>query len=400
MDYKPGDLQKYAQTAYDDMMGHFWDTKENHVIQTHAGRPAKSRSPIWEFATVIYTMITMYDLTGDENIKNKIQAQWDYIQKTYPDNVLIATGRYYNPALDDASWTARLLSNMYQITGDKKALELCRRMVCNSYEHWKDGDVGNGLWYAFKDEVDNRLEEKTIYDCGLVLAGLEYYKATQGTNIEDPELFQDTMKVYRWMENYLRRDKVKTYGNVTVAVTDNLYFNTFYDKKEKMIFEPGSYQNTGVAEDSSSSSLLGNTAMAIIHKNLYDITGDGIYLQKALETANAMASSGYSPDGVLVNDFDAWTNTTFIGQFVKEVLPLPGIDEKWSGLLKNTAVAIMSRARTGEGYYKASWMGSEAFSHLNQYKGYDMTPGVMMPSVCTVHMVIAAGLGDKLGLIH
>ena len=397
--YEVGDFQEYAQIVFSDLKNHFWDADNNRVIRTHGGKPNNNTPPVWEFGTVLYALLTEYELTGDEAVKAMIAGQWEYMQQAYNENSITVTGRGTNPALDDASWTARILLKVYGITGDQKALAWGGKMLRNSYDYWMDEAMENGLWYSYKKDIENRNEEKTIYDVGLLLAGLEYHEATKGTDLADPALYEDTMKLYHWIETYLRRDKEKTYGDIKVEAVDNLYFNTFYDREDGT-FEPGGYRNPDtIAESNSSSSLMGNTAMAVIHQKLYDMTGDEKYKTKAVETANAIANSGYNHNGILVNDFDPWTNVSFMGEFVGKVLTQDGIDAKWNKLLTNTALSIMKRCRTDEGYYKASWENSTVYERISKTGGYDLREDVMMTSVNTMHMVIAAALGEKLGIV-
>lgn len=383
----------YAQTAYGDMIRHFWDAEHGHILNTHGGRLVNHDPiPVWEFGTVIQAMATMHRLTSEEDIRRKIAAQWAYMQRVFTDRQLTATGRDCNAALDDAAWTAMALMTIYRFIGDEKALRLCRAMIRRSYDYWRDGTVGNGLWYCYRSDVDNRYEQKTLYCAGLLLSGLEYHELTRGSQGEDPLLYRETKALYDWVERYLLRDGREVYTTADRDANDRLYYISLYDRKAQGVFQPERYGDQTLSEHGSFSSLMGNTAMAVIHKKMYDLTGERRYLERAVETANAIANGPYNHNGVLVDDFDPWTNATFIGRFAGEVLPLPDIDPRWVDLMAGTAESIMARARTADGHYQASWEGSGYFDRFNEPGGYDLRAEVMMPSVNAVHVVLAAAL--------
>jgi len=398
--YRKGDLIEHAKRAFADLTGNYWDGANGRLVKTFGGRTSEHDPSVWEVGVVMFAYETMYRLTGDEDIKYKAAKQWDYMKTIYSDRAFATTGGGPNPAVDDAGWTAMSLMTWYRLTGDEGALALVRNLVRNGYSYWMDGNTANGLWNSYvKDGIPWREDEKTIYCVGLLLSALDYHELTAGTDKEDAELFGQTLDLYNWIQEFLFRDKEKTYGDITVKIVDGLYYYSFWEKKDGR-FHPESYANISIAEGNTNSSIMGNTAMAVIHRKLYDLTGLDVYKDRAVALANAIADSAYGRDGILISDFDPWVNASFMGRFVSEVLTLPGVSDKWSGLLKNTSVSIMKNSRTDDGYYKASWVGSNVYDDPRfRIPAFDMSPEVMMTSAQTVHMVIAAALGDKLGVV-
>lgn len=376
MIYQPGDLLEYAKIAYKDLI-------DNYTIgDEDTGRYYKTYSCLWGWGMGILPMETMYEASGDEQILKNFQAQWKNIQDTYRDEDLTApgieNGAYVNPAHDDAAWTAMTLMSMYRMTGDEKALDLAAETVRRSYEYWKDGSVSNGLWYRY---WENR-NMKSVYCAGLLLSALEYHELTKGTEKADPNLYEETLKLYEWVEEKLRRE-------------DNLYYCDYYDNKETGESYPAGIEAPDhITENGSCSALFGNTGMAAVNAKLYKLTGDKKYKDRAVATANALLVTPYNDNGVLLNDRDAFTDAAFMRYFVNDVLTLDGVDSKVATLLKNTALSIMYRCRTEEGYYAPRWGTGET------YNTPDQQVDRLEVSATTIHMVIAAALAEKLELMQ
>jgi len=93
--------------------------------------------------------------------------------------------------------------------------------------------------------------------------------------------------------------------------------------------------------------------------------------------------------GVLLNDRDAWTNGLFAGDWVRDVLTLPGIGAKHAAVLRATADSIRRNARTPEGFYGGSWSGpAEGPESVWFAKG--SKPQQIMTSANSVNLLLAA----------
>lgn len=386
--YKPGVLLEFANAAIDDLLANFWDEDQGKFIDC-------SDDMVWEYGMAMLALETMYDTTGDQKYKDLIASEWAFMQTRFTDEAIAKAGVAPNIAADDAAWNAMTLMVIYRATGDQHALKLAGDVVRNSYEYWKDGEVANGLWYRIDDgkPADNI---KSLYSTGLVLTALEYHEATKGTDLADPDLYTDTIALYNWIEKYLRRDGIKTYGDMVVEANDNLYFCDFVEKgSDSRPYGPaGGNQQGGIGEAGSCSALFGNMGMAAVNAKLFAMTGEAQYRDKALDTANSLATSIYGTSGVLLNDRDAWTNATFVRYWVKDVLTLDGIEPKNMDLIKNTGLSIALKCRTEEGFYRAEWSGGLKWS------GGETKPEQIMTTATSIHMICAGALAEKMGLIE
>ncbi len=350
-----------AAAASADFLRNFWEGSPDTGHFIHC-----NEKMVWEYGMALLGLETLYNATGDPGIKDYFKAQWAHMQEVFTDEEITAPGREPNVACDDAAWTAMTLMAIYRMTDEEKPLTLAAETIINSYAYWKDESLRNGVWYRMgNDGTPAKYEwSKSGYCAGLILSALSFQEITGGSYLAVPGLYADTLTLYDWVEKYLRRDGEKTFGTPVVqgvtAANDKLYYVDFTDNKITGRFLPrGFSEKIAIGEAGSNSALFLNTAMSVINRKLYGISEEKICLTKALETANALPISAYNNSGVLLNDRDAWTNATFIGYFVSDVLTQEGIDDRVLALIRNTAISIAKNCRTEEGFYAAEWSGGQ-----------------------------------------
>jgi hypothetical protein len=151
----------------------------------------------------------------------------------------------------------------------------------------------------------------------------------------------------------------------------------------------GQERPNDIREASSVVSLGLNMAMGVLHAELFKMTADELYRIRAIRTADALSNCLLSLGGVFLNDRDAWSQGTFAGDWVREVLSLPGISAKSWTLLRMTADSICANARTTNGYYGGSWSGP-AEGLLSRWWSVGSKPEQIMTSASTVNMIVAA----------
>ena len=379
-------LNSLANRALEDILRNFWEGG----AQTGRLKPC-CELVVWELGMAVLMMETCYEATKNPEIPVRLNAEWKALQERFKDEEMTAPHSPCNPACDDAAWTAMTLMTLYLFTGDIKARNMAAMTVKRSYNFWKDGSTANGIWYRFGD--DGTLGQygwaKSVYCAGLILTALEYHQMTKGTPEEDPNLLQETMDLYNWVEQYLRRDSCKEFRGVPSYCDDQLYFTDFIDNRQTGEFKPAGVEDPQrIFEANSCSSLFGNTAMAAINSILYSMTNQEIFREKAVKTANALVSSPYNNRGILLNDRDAWTNTAFMRYFVNWVLPLDGVNPEVARIIKNTGIKVALDCRTPEGYYRPEWSGGDRWtrgtSHTKEWQ--------LKTSATSAHMIMAAAL--------
>jgi len=392
-----------ADDAYANAIKNFW--METSTYSCFHNKYKEDRTTLselgWNFVMMMLALETYYETTEDEAVKEKIRYYLSEQMNTWATKTdkswLLATGKGNNPAHDDAAWTAMGFLLIYKLTGNDTALKYCHDMIENSYDYWQDGSTANGIYYSYLKDGGEK-EVKSIYCAGLILSSIEYHKITKGTDKEDADLYQRSLDLYEWIEKNMRRDGPREWMGKTYDFSDNLYYCDFIDNKQTGEFMPaGLHMNTNeIISTQSWTSLFGNTAMCVINKRLYDMTGEKSYLDKAISTANALVATDYNNGGTILNDRDAWTNCAFIGYFVREIVPLDEIDPELSRMFMKTVIAIMKNAYYEGGFYGADWDGTGAWIKKDtsgEHTTWIPTNGT------TVHMIFATYYLMKNGYI-
>ena len=157
---------------------------------------------------------------------------------------------------------------------------------------------------------------------------------------------------------HLRRDGTRVWDGRRYDDCDALYYCDFVE--ENGACHPRQCEDTAhIVQCQSWTSLFGNMAMAVINLRLHRLTGREEYLRRGLETANALVRTEFNHAGCFLNDRDAWTNTAFLGFFVREVLPQA--DPELGRVLLRTADAILKNACFEDGFYSSDWDGCGAW---------------------------------------
>lgn len=386
-------LLSFSERAVEDLFSNFW-----HADEQGGHFQDYCMVVVWEVGMALIGLETAYLATEQESLRERFTQEWRYLHKLIPPDEMTAPHSACNPACDDAAWTAMTLMTFYRMTGDEEALRFAARTVRRSYDFWQDGHPSQGLWYRFGEDKTPAAYgwHKSVYCAGLLLSALEYQQITAGTPLEDPKLLEDTLSLYRWVEQYLRRDGEKRIGSRILQTNDKLYYTDFTDCPSKGIFEPtGCDHPQYIYEAGSCSSLFGNTAMAAINALLFDMSGDNAYLTKAVETANALALPPYNHNGVFLNDRDAWTNAAFMGAFTRLALTRSGISPQLLQLVRDTGLQIAENCRTPAGYYRPEWSGG---CRWTGYERAHTKTEQLNTTATSAHMIFAAGLAEKLGL--
>lgn len=367
-DYKvSGEYVDMARQAMDDLLGHFWSggPETGNILPTWNGYPSDilpdKRGGLWERGMIIFCMDSMYKISGDPVLKERIISEWRRIKELYTPEQLEAAGTNLHPAVDDCSWHAMLYLVCYEYSGDPDALARATGMVRKTYEHYGDDALGGGLWY------NNERAYKSLYEVALLLDTWQIIKYTP-----DEELKTKLWDNYEWMESSLLRSDQAYWCEVNANGP------------------VGKERPNDIREAGSVSFLGGNMGMAVLHARMYRDTGDKKYLDRAVRTAKAI-SKVFNNDGRYLCDRDAWVNGTFMQYYAVEVLTLPGIPEECIDRAFKTAASIFKNARTSDGYYGGCWNGP-ADGPGSRWSMIGSRPQQTMTSGSTVNVLMGAAL--------
>jgi len=357
-----------SASMLDAMYEKYWvgGVADGHLRHIHSGEVITGDLiMIWETAMLMLAMENHYNATGDEATKNRIIAEWKYLQKQFSKKEMVSNcGKTPNLASDDTAWSALLYISVYRVTGDALALQYCKETVLNAYEYYKDGDIANGMWYCDTKQYDGD-QWKSLYCAGFILAALEYCEITKGTDAYSEELYTKTMALYGWFEENMRRAGPKTFENglqngntYTVDVNDGLYwcdYNWDRDNRDERFGPDGALRPYGIRFGDSVSFLYGNMAMAAVNARLYKESGEESYLEKALQTVGSLNEYYVSDSGTYINDRDPFTNGAGLYYYVKFVLTLEEVDSRAVKLLSNTANVIFTKCVKDGAEFSHDW---------------------------------------------
>lgn len=365
-----------AKTAVDDLLFNFWrgGPSTGHTLPTWNGYPSDvlpdPRGGLWERGMLMLCMDSLYKVTGDPVLKERIISEWRRIKELYSIEELEAAGSSLHPACDDCGWHANLYLLCYEYSGDEYALDRAEGMIRNTYAHFMDDELGGGLWY------NNDRSYKSLYQLGVVLASLTINKYRP-----NDELLDLAVKTYEWTEENLIRE-------------DDIYWCEV--NRDGPV---GKERPDDITLAGSVSFLGGNMAMAVAHARMYEMTGEDKYLQRAVRTVSGITEVFRTDTGVFLNDRDAWANGTFMRLYVTEALTLKGIPKKCIDIVYKTAESIYANARTGEGYYGGCWQGP-ADGPGCRWSMKGSRPAQIMTSGSTVNIMAGAALLEALSSVR
>lgn len=369
---KPARSLVRATNAVEDLLSHWWqgDAASGQIANTWAGYTNNLPDPrggLWERGTLYFVLDNFFQLTGDSTVQQRLRSDWQRTKTAYTPEQLEACGQDSgtNWACDDAGWSALMYLAAHRAMGDPDALNRAKGLFNNAYSRWYDDQMSGGFWYSDARHL------KSLYQAALALAAIRIYEATR-----DLSYLERALQSYTWIEEWLLRP-------------DGLYWC------DRGTDGPiGAERPDDINEAGSVSFFGGNMAMGVIHARLFRITSDDRYRQRAVRTADALLRRLVNANGVYINDRDAWTDGTFVGDWAREVLSLRSIAPRHSIVLDATAEAISTRGRTPDGYYGGSWDGP-ADGPGSPWSRGPSKPQQIMVSANSANMIVAAAFLDS-----
>ena len=402
---QPSESLSYGQMA-GDMLEQFYrfywmeDTHGGHFRHIHAGEISENLTMIWETAMLMLAMENYYHATADQDTRDKIAQEWAYLQQNFSYEQMVSNcGGTPNLAADDTAWSALLYISVYRVLGDETALDYTREVILNAYDYYKDGDIANSMWYCDERQY-NGDQWKSLYCAGFLLAALEYCDATEGTEKYSQELYDQTMALYAWMEENLRRSGSKTFEqglqngmSYTVSVNDGLYwcdYNWDREGRDERFGPDGGLRPQNIYFCDSVSFLFGNMAMAAVNMKLYERSGEEKFLNSAMETTASIAEVYTTKDGTYLNDRDINTNAAALYYYVSYVLSSDAVPKEAKAQLATTASVIYNNCREDNAvYFSYDWIKDAGRFTTN-----------FVTNSTTVAMACGAAYAEKLGILE
>jgi hypothetical protein len=318
----------------------------------------------WQMAQFANVQYWNWRITRSSITQQEIVSQWKYIRSVFTDEALSSGAKpdLIVNASDDAAWEMTYLVQVYDITGDQRALADAEGLLSHVLARFADPNTppihyGSlsasryGILYATPtDDPDHQGVSTT---CEIMLADDALYIFLQTGN---RDFLNYAVGTYKWTRKYMKHSRRGYYYcELDIRPIVRGFPNPHY------LVPIGNHFGPPVRGLSSSYSG-GTMAMAVAAARLYRITGDTQYLMEVRQIAQDYVRSDafLRPGNLFVNERDGWTDGYWAPYFATEVLSLPNVDPdgKWKTAIINTAFSIISH-RTHNGYYGADWSGPE-----------------------------------------
>jgi predicted alpha-1,6-mannanase (GH76 family) len=309
-----------------------------------------------------FAMADLWQTTHDTTLQQRCQADWNHTKSAFTLNELTTCGvGWQSTGCDDSAWDCYMYIEAYLVTGDSYALQCAQTLAGNMFSRWYDSALGGGMWY--RDARDF----KSLYQAPSIMDYIKLYEIT-GTK----SYLTHALLCYTWVE----KRELRSF--------DNLYWCDYNSAGPV-----GASTPYDIGQAGSVCFIGGEMTMAAVHARLYRDLGDDIYRVRALRTIAAIRNRYLDSHGVLINDRDAWADGSFVGEYAREALSLPGVNPTDVTALKNTATAIFNNDRTSTGYYGGCWDGPVGTSG-DVWSNVGSTPQQIMTSANSINMICAA----------
>ncbi|SEN95985.1 carbohydrate-binding protein [Paenibacillus sp. OV219] len=232
-----------AKTAIESYNATFWDANAKYFWKTsnHDGyQDFWVEAELWELVMDAYLEAT------DPVLKAKLRAQIDDVY----DGAVAKYGQDWknNTFNDDIMWWAMGSARAYQITNDPKYLERAEYYFNYVYDtQWDDEFAAGGIWW----KSDDRTTKNACINFPAAEAAVFLYNATQNERYLDA-----AEQIYRWGKTMLTDGNGKVFDRIETQrgpVPDATHYNQ------------GTFIGAAVG--------------------LYQVTGDKIYLDDAIDAA-------------------------------------------------------------------------------------------------------------------
>ena len=309
-----GDVRGWAEEALTALLNRYW----NDFLSTFNSRYPCTDTSCYDFnywwqAHAIDALLDGYVLTGDE----KYLEYMDRLRH----GVLQRNGFVlYNHFYDDMEWMALALLRAYNLTDDTLYLEDAKKLFNDIIRGWMP--EGGIAW-----NKDHQSVNACSNGPAAILAA-RLYRATG-----DETYLDWAKKIFAWLDETLVDPR-------TFLVLDNLHLSTKQIDRRTFTYNQGTYIGAAV--------------------ELYELTGDEAYLEKAQRTARSALVYHGDRTGVFIQERGQGDGGLFKGIMVRYMVELlrvaPEMTALRDALVANAA--SVSEVRRDDGLFGPRWRGA------------------------------------------
>ncbi|GAA4212601.1 glycoside hydrolase family 76 protein [Actinocatenispora rupis] len=135
-------------------------------VLMHSYDPVKAWWPSswWNSAVALQTIGDYMQRTGDRRYVGQLDNTFEKDKGVFPPGVLSGDpllGNFTSRAIDDSEWWGLTWVQAYDLTGNRKYLDMAETIATYAYGYWDPGTCGGGVWWdaekTYKNAVTNGL---------------------------------------------------------------------------------------------------------------------------------------------------------------------------------------------------------------------------------------------------
>lgn len=261
-----------ADSSYNSLIGNFYNQPGKYYNENSAG---KADFHYWRNAHVLDVLVDAYIRKNDPQIRARMDELLDGMKAKNGNT-------YINHFYDDMEWMALSCLRAYETTSDAKFKTVAEQLWADIKGGW-DETWGGGIYWN-----KNRQNKNTPANAPAAIIAARMYQLNQ-----DPLDLEWAKKIYQWQKSNLVDPN-------TGLVWDGLDASGT-NKDWKFTYNQGVYIGAGI--------------------ELYKITGESVYLNDALKTANN-SLTGDMTQGNILKDEGGGDGGLFKGILVRYMMLL------------------------------------------------------------------------------
>lgn len=262
-----------ADSSSKAFIRNYWNPEEKFFNYGNSG--SKTEFHYWPQAHALDLLVDAWSRTGDSTWFTIISDWFIGVPRKNGGSFI---NRYY----DDMEWNALAMLRAYQATGDEKLVHAAGEVWEDIKTGWNDHAGGGIMW-----EKEDRTSKNSCSNGPAAILAARLFRL-----YHHPADLEWAIKIFSWQRSTL-------FDEATGAVWDNIKekeSNLIINKKWVFTYNQGTF--IGAATE------------------LFDLTGDSVYLYNAIKAADYTLRSLITPDGLL-KDEGSRDGGLFKGIFVR-----------------------------------------------------------------------------------